>query len=407
MSTTTAFPRTRVPVAVVVLSAAIFCLGTTEFMIAGLLPTIATDLGVTIPSAGLLISGFAIGMAVGTPLMTAATLRLPRRATLLASLLVFVLGHVLAALAPTYGVLMTARILTAVACGTFWAAAAVVSVALAPAGARAKALAVLLGGLTVSNVVGVPLGAWVGQQLGWRAAFWAIAALALIGAIGVALAVPRQRNTAAPVSLRRELRTFTSSRVWVALATIALFQSGVFSVFSYVAPLLTDHAGWPESRVPVVLALFGLGSLVGIVLGGKVADRNLFLNLYAGLATLSLVLAALAVVARSGSAATVAIVAMAVTAFSVAPAINARVFVVAGDAPTLASSATTSAFNVGNTVGPWMGGAVIGAGWGFAAPAWLGAGLAVVALVTAVMAGTREKRAGQTAEMIEPCPTLT
>jgi DHA1 family chloramphenicol resistance protein-like MFS transporter len=175
---------------VFVLAASIFCLGTTEFMIAGLLPTIAGDLGVSIQSAGLLISGFAIGMAVGTPLMTAATLRLPRRATLLASLLVFVLGHVLAALATTYGVLMTARILTAVACGTFWAAAAVVSVALAPAGARARALAVLLGGLTVSNVVGVPLGALVGQQLGWRAAFWVIAVLALVSAVGVAMVVP-------------------------------------------------------------------------------------------------------------------------------------------------------------------------------------------------------------------------
>jgi predicted MFS family arabinose efflux permease len=161
------------------------------------------------------------------------------------------------------------------------------------------------------------------------------------------------------------------------------------------------------SRVPVVLALFGLGSLLGIVVGGKVADRNLFLNLYAGLATLSLVLAALALVARSGTAATVAIVAMAVTAFSVAPAINARVFVVAGDAPTPASSATTSAFNVGNTVGPWIGGTVIGAGLRYAAPAWLGAGRALLALGMAVMAGTREKRARRAAEMIVPCATLT
>ena len=404
---TTAPTGARVPPAVFVLAASIFCLGTTEFMIAGLLPTIAGELGVSIPSAGLLISGFAIGMAVGTPLMTAATLRLPRRATLLASLLVFVLGHVLAALATTYGVLMTARIITAVACGTFWAAAAVVSVALAPAGARAKALAVLLGGLTVSNVVGVPLGALVGQQLGWRAAFWAVAVLASVSAVGVAMVVRRGRGAAAPAALRHELRTFASSRVWVALATIAVFQAAVFAVFSYVAPLLTDHAGWPASRVPVVLALFGLGSLLGIVLGGKVADRNLFLNLYAGLATLSLVLAALALVARSGMAATVAIVAMAITAFSVAPAINARVFVVAGDAPTLASSATTSAFNVGNTVGPWIGGTVIGAGLGYAAPAWLGAGLALLALGMAVMAGTREKRARRAAEMIVPCATLT
>jgi DHA1 family chloramphenicol resistance protein-like MFS transporter len=279
---TTAPTGARVPPAVFVLAASIFCLGTTEFMIAGLLPTIAGDLGVSIPSAGLLISGFAIGMAVGTPLMTAATLRLPRRATLLASLLVFVLGHVLAALATTYGVLMTARIITAVACGTFWAAAAVVSVALAPAGARARALAVLLGGLTVSNVVGVPLGALVGQQLGWRAAFWAVAVLASVSAVGVAMVVPPGRGAAAPAALRHELRTFASSRVWVALATIAVFQAAVFSVFSYVAPLLTDHAGWPASRVPVVLALFGFGSLLGIVLGGKVADRNLFLNLYAG-----------------------------------------------------------------------------------------------------------------------------
>lgn len=383
----------RVPFAVYVLGASVFVLGTTEFMIAGLLPTIAEDLDVSIPSAGLLISGFAIGMAVGAPLMAVATLRLPRRATLLGASAVFLLGHVIAAVSPNYSVLMGARVVTAVATGAFWAVAAVVSVRLSPASATARALAILVGGLTLANVLGVPAGTWLGQELGWRAAFWALAALTVGTATAVALLVPPAADASdGQPRIRAELRAFRGPRIWLALATTAAFQSAMFAAFSYFAPLLTDVAGLRDPAVPAVLALFGLGSFIGITIGGRVADRGLFLNIHGSLIALAVALTTLALVSGSTVGAVVAVFVVGVAGFSIAPGLNARVFVVSGDAPTLASSVNTSAFNVGNTLGPWLGGAAISAGWGYVAPVWLAAGLALVALGLAVTAHGYERR---------------
>ncbi|RIQ13231.1 MFS transporter [Jiangella rhizosphaerae] len=386
-------PLVRVPPAVYVLGASIFVLGTTEFMIAGLLPEIAADLDVSIPQAGLLISAFAIGMTVGAPVMAVATLRLPRKATLLAASAVFLAGHVLGAMAPSYEVLMVARVVSAVATGAFWAVAAVVTVRISPAGATARALAVLVGGLTLSNVLGVPAGTWVGQQLGWRAAFWAVAALSVATAAAVTVMVPRAAGAStAPPRVRDEVRVFRGRRIWLALATTATFQAAMFAAFSYFAPLLTDVAGLDEADVPLVLALFGLGSFVGITVGGRIADRGLFLNIVGSLVALATTMTVLALVSGSTAGAVAAVFAVGVAGFSIAPGLNARVFVVAGDAPTLASSVNTSAFNVGNTLGPWIGGAAISAGWGFVAPVWLAAGLALVALGIAVTAWDQERR---------------
>ncbi|WP_026876805.1 Cmx/CmrA family chloramphenicol efflux MFS transporter [Jiangella gansuensis] len=383
----------RVPPAVYVLGSSIFVLGTTEFMIAGLLPTIATDLDVSIPDAGLLISGFAIGMTIGAPVMAVATLRLPRKATLLAAAAVFLAGHVVAALAPTYELLMAARVVTAVATGAFWAVAAVVTVRISPPGTTARALAVLVGGLTLSNVLGVPAGTWVGQQLGWRAAFWAVAGLAVLTTLAVVALVPKSAGAASePPRVRDELRVFRGRRIWLALATTATFQAAMFAAFSYFAPLLTDVAGLDEADVPLVLALFGLGSFIGITIGGRIADRGLFLNIFGSLVALAVTMSVLALVSGSTAGAVAAVFAVGVAGFSIAPGLNARVFVVAGDAPTLASSVNTSAFNVGNTVGPWLGGAAISAGWGYVAPVWLAAGLALAGLVLALTAWAHEQR---------------
>ncbi|SEE56024.1 Cmx/CmrA family chloramphenicol efflux MFS transporter [Jiangella alba] len=383
----------RVPPAVYVLGSSVFVLGTTEFMIAGLLPEIATDLDVTIPQAGLLISAFAIGMTIGAPVMAVATLRLPRKATLLAASAVFLAGHVLAALAPSYELLMVARVVSAVATGAFWAVAAVVAVRLSPADATARALAVLVGGLTLANVLGVPAGTWVGQQLGWRAAFWSVAALSVVTAAAVAALVPRAAGAStAPPRVRDEVRVFRGRRIWLALATTAAFQAAMFAAFSYFAPLLTDVAGLDEADVPLVLALFGVGSFLGITVGGRIADRGLFLNIVGSLVALAVTMTVLALVSGSTAGAIAAVFAVGVAGFSIAPGLNARVFVVAGDAPTLASSVNTSAFNVGNTLGPWLGGAAISAGWGYVAPVWLAAGLALVALGVAVAAWDQERR---------------
>ncbi|WP_447644290.1 MFS transporter [Nocardioides zeae] len=256
----------RLPLAVLVLGATIFCLGTSEFMLAGLLPDLARDLEVGIPAAGGLISGFAVGMVVGAPAMALWTLRLPRRTALLASALVFAVAHLAAVVVDDYATLLATRVVAAVACATFWAVAAVTAVAISPPGATARAMAVVVGGLTVANVVGVPLGTLVGSQGGWRAAFLAVGVLTLVATVATALLVPETReagDASYGTVLRRELRTFRRAPLWVALGTTALFQAAVFCTFSYLAPVVTDVGGLAEGWVPVVLLAFGVGSVAG------------------------------------------------------------------------------------------------------------------------------------------------
>ncbi|MEU3872447.1 MULTISPECIES: Cmx/CmrA family chloramphenicol efflux MFS transporter [Streptomyces] len=381
--------RTPMPVAVHVLGLSVFALGTSEFMLSGLLQPIARDMDVSIPQAGLLVSAFAIGMVVGAPLLAAATLRLPRRTTLVALLAVFGLGQVAGALAPTYGVLFASRVVSALACAGFWAVGAAVAVSLVPVDARARAMAIMVGGLSIANIAGVPAGALLGQHAGWRAAFWAVAALSAVGLVGVLALVPAtQPPTGADAPrLRTELAIYRDRQVWLALITTALNAAAVFCLFSYLAPLLTETAGLPESWVPTVLALFGVGALIGTTIGGRVADAHLFGTMYGGIGAAAVVMAVLALTAHTAAAAIGMAVLLGVAAFTTAPALNARMFNVANAAPTLAGATTTSAFNLGNTIGPWLGGLVIGAGWGYPAVAWLGAGLAALALLTTVVAG--------------------
>ncbi|WKX71041.1 Cmx/CmrA family chloramphenicol efflux MFS transporter [Streptomyces sp. XD-27] len=382
------------PVAVYVLGLSVFALGTSEFMLSGLLQPLARDMGVSIPQAGLLVSAFAIGMVVGAPLLAAATLRLPRRTTLIALLGVFGLGQVAGALAPTYAVLFASRVVSALACAGFWAVGAAVAVSLVPPTSRARAMAVMVGGLSIANIAGVPAGALLGQHAGWRAAFWAVAALSVLGLVGVAALVPR---TEVPTGedrprLRAELRIYRDPQVWLALATTALNAAAVFSLFSYLAPLLTDVAGLAESWVPTVLALFGVGALIGTALGGRIADARPFGTMYGGIAATAAVLALLALAARHAVPAVGLSLLLGVAAFTTAPALNARMFNVAGAAPTLAGATTTSAFNIGNTLGPWLGGLVIGAGWGYPAVAWTSAALAAAAIGTTALASRLHRR---------------
>ncbi|WP_181766349.1 Cmx/CmrA family chloramphenicol efflux MFS transporter [Streptomyces albidus (ex Kaewkla and Franco 2022)] len=381
------------PVAVHVLGLSVFALGTSEFMLSGLLQPIARDMGISIPRAGLLISAFAIGMVVGAPLLAAATLRLPRRTTLITLLVVFGLGQVAGALAPTYEVLFASRVVSALACAGFWAVGAAVAMSLVPVNARARAMAVMVGGLSIANIVGVPAGSLLGQHAGWRAAFWAVAVMSAVGLVGVVALVPRT----APATgkdrprLGRELRIYADKQVWLTVLTIALNAAAVFAVFSYLAPLLTDVAGLKESWVPTVLALFGLGGLVGTVIGGRISDGRIFGMIYAGVAASSVALALLALLSRNAVAATSLALLLGVTAFMTAPALNARMFEVAGAAPTLAGATTTSSFNIGNTVGPWLGGLVISAGWGYQAVAWTGTALAVAGLAATAAASRSAK----------------
>ncbi|MFF1559889.1 Cmx/CmrA family chloramphenicol efflux MFS transporter [Streptomyces sp. NPDC058279] len=374
------------PVAVYILGLSVFALGTSEFMLSGLLPPIADDMGVTIPQAGLLISAFAIGMVVGAPLLAVATLRLPRRTTLVGLISLFGLGQVAGALAPTYELLFASRVVSALACAGFWAVGAAVAIAMVDKDQRARAMSVMIGGLSIANVLGVPAGAFLGEQLGWRSAFWAVGAASAVALVGILALIPRIPLPAEKPRLRGELRIYRDRQVWLSVGVTSLAAGGVFCSFSYLSPLLTDVAGLDAGWVPWVLGLFGVGALVGTTVGGRVADAHLFGVLLWGIAASTVFLVALALLASFAVAAVALSFLIGVSAFFTAPALNARLFNVAGAAPTLAGATTTAAFNLGNTGGPWLGGTVIDADFGFAATAWAGAAMTVPALALTVLA---------------------
>ncbi|MEV7570810.1 Cmx/CmrA family chloramphenicol efflux MFS transporter [Streptomyces tanashiensis] len=374
------------PLAVYILGLSVFALGTSEFMLSGLLPPIAEDMNVSIPRAGLLISAFAIGMVVGAPLLAVATLRLPRKTTLVALITVFGLGQIAGALAPNYTVLFASRVVSALACAGFWAVGAAVAIAMVPVGSRARAMAVMIGGLSIANVLGVPAGAFLGEHLGWRSAFWAVGAASAIALAGVATRIPHIPLPETRPRLKRELGIYRDRQVLLAVTITALAAGGVFCAFSYLAPLLTDVSGLDESWVSAVLGLFGIGALVGTTIGGRVADAHLFGVLLSGIAASTVFLIALTLLAPSPIATVLLTFLLGVSAFYTAPALNARMFNVAGAAPTLAGATTTAAFNLGNTGGPWLGGTVIDAGLGYASTAWAGAAMTALGLATAAVA---------------------
>ncbi|MFF8270695.1 Cmx/CmrA family chloramphenicol efflux MFS transporter [Streptomyces sp. NPDC016562] len=380
------------PVAVYVLGLSVFALGTSEFMLSGLLPPIADDMDVTIPQAGLLISAFAIGMVVGAPLLAVATLRLPRRTTLIALISLFGLGQVAGALAPSYELLFASRVVSALACAGFWAVGAAVAIAMVDKDQRARAMAVMIGGLSIANVLGVPAGAFLGEHLGWRSAFWSVGAASAVALVGILALIPKIPLPAEKPSLGRELRIYRDRQVWLAIGITALAAGGVFCAFSYLSPLLTDVAGLDSRWVPWILALFGVGALVGTTVGGRVADAHLFGVMIWGITASTVFLTALALLASVQVAAIALSFLLGVSAFFTAPALNARMFNVAGAAPTLAGATTTAAFNLGNTGGPWLGGTVIDAGLGFSATAWAGAAMTLTAIALTALALRLDRR---------------
>lgn len=376
----------RMPLAVYILGLSVFALGTSEFMLSGLLPPIAADMDVSIPRAGLLTSAFAVGMVVGAPLLAVATLRLPRRTTLVTLISVFGLGQVAGALAPTYEVLFASRLISALACAGFWAVGAAVAIAMVPVNQRARAMAVMIGGLSIANVLGVPAGAFLGEQLGWRSAFWAVGAASAVALVGVLTRIPYIPLPERKPQLRQELTIYRDRQVWLAVAITALAAGGVFCLFTYLSPLLTDVAGLDAGWVPTVLALFGIGALAGSTIGGRVADAHLFGVMLGGIAASAVLLTALALFSSYAAVAVALSFLLGFSSFFTAPALNARMFNVAGAAPTLAGATTTAAFNLGNTGGPWLGGVVIDADLGFASTAWAGAAMMVVAIAVVMVA---------------------
>ncbi|MEV0995022.1 Cmx/CmrA family chloramphenicol efflux MFS transporter [Nonomuraea sp. NPDC050202] len=381
------------PLAVYILGLSIFAQGTSELMLAGLLPELARDLGVSVPDAGLLISAFAIGMLVGAPVLAVVTLRWPRRTVLLAFLGLFALSHVAGALTSSYGVLFATRVVGAFVYAGFWAVAASTAIGLVPANARAKAMSVLAGGLTVATVIGLSAGTVIGQHLGWRAAFWAVAALSALAGIGVFATIPGGRpDRDSTPRVSDELRALARPALWLAYGTTALTTGALLSSFSYLSPLLTDVTGLDPAWVPAVLGLYGVGALIGITIGGRIADARPYPLLYAGVAGLILTSAALAASAAVALLAIPLIFLLGAFGFGTNPALNARPFALARNAPTLAAGMNVASFNVGITAGPWAGGLAIEAGLGYASVAWIGAAIGVAGLVAVALGAGLQRR---------------
>ncbi|MEU2676938.1 Cmx/CmrA family chloramphenicol efflux MFS transporter [Streptomyces sp. NPDC007107] len=369
------------PFAVYVLGLAVFAQGTSEFMLSGLISSIAGDLHVSLAAAGLLTSAFAVGMVAGAPLTALAGRTWPRRRALLLFLGVFVAVHVLGALTSSYGVLLATRVVGALANAGFWAVALVTALALAGPHRRARATAVVVGGVTVACVVGVPAGALLGGLWGWRAAFWAVALVSVPAAIALLVAVPGGRPEGAPqADARSELRALARPRLLLTLLVMALVQGATFCTFSYLEPLVTRVTGFGAGWVPVVLALFGVGSFAGVTLAGRLADARPDAVIGLGMTALAAGWAALALTAGHPVAALALVLLQGALAFGTGTALITRVFHLAPDAPTMAGSFATAAFNVGAATGPWLGGLALGAGLGFRAPVWVSALLMCLAL---------------------------
>ncbi len=372
------------PLALYALAAGAFGIGVTEFVIMGLLLEVSADLGVSLTAAGLLISGYALGVVVGAPLLTLLTGRWRRKQVLLTLMAIFVLGNAACALAPDYALLMAARVLTALAHGTFFGVGSVVAAGLVGKERQASAIAVMFTGLTLATILGVPLGTWVGQHLGWRATFWAVTAIGLAAFAVIAALVPDERQPAQAAGWRTELRAVARGPVLAVLLTTVLGYAGVFAVFTYIAPLLTRVAGFPAAAVSPILLVFGAGLVAGNLLGGRLADRNLRAALLATLAVLALVLLLMVPALRSQVGAVLLTGLLGVAAFAtVAPLQLWMLSRVAGSGQSLASSVNIAAFNLGNALGAWAGGLAIGSG-----AIESGAGLALLPLVAALFPAT-------------------
>jgi DHA1 family inner membrane transport protein len=380
-----------VPRALLALAIGAFGIGTTEFVVMGMLPEIADGLGVSVSAVGILISAYAIGVVIGAPTLTAVGLRFTPRQTLVALMGVFVVGNVLAALAPTYGLLVAARVITALAHGSFFGVGAVAARRLVPPDHATRAISLMITGLTLANVIGVPLGTFVAQHASWRVVLGAIALIGVATIAGLLAWMPTDPGE--PTDLRRELHAFRSGQVWLVLGLTTVGFAATFAVYSYVSPILTELGGIPSAWVTPVLALFGIGTTVGTLAGGRLGDRYGFSFVTVGLVAMSAVLVVFALLARTTVAAVVLLVLFGTLSFALGPVVqNAVIDAARVPGGSLVSAANQGAFNVANAVGAALGALVISEGMGYTAPIWVGAVLALVGAGIAVLAGISARR---------------
>jgi DHA1 family inner membrane transport protein len=374
------------PLALLALAVGAFGIGTTEFVMMGLLPDVADDLGVSVPSVGHLVSAYALGVVIGAPLLAAATARLSRRTVLIGLMVLFVAGNCLSALAPDHHWLLAARLLSGLPHGAFFGVGAVVAASMVAPERRARSVSLMFLGLTVANIAGVPAATLMGQHFGWRATFLAVGVIGLAAIASLAALIPHDRPDAATVGLRGELATLKSLPMWLALGTTIAGFGALFSAYSYITPMLTDSAGYAESSVTLLLALFGVGATIGNLLGGRLTDRSLRGTLFGGLVSLMAVLVLFPVLMSAQWSAALAVTLLGVAAFVTGSPLQLMVMEKAAAAPSLASSANQAAFNLANAGGAWIGGVTLAAGHGPTSPATAGAGLAALGLAVAGVA---------------------
>jgi DHA1 family inner membrane transport protein len=368
-----------------------FAIGTTEFMAMGLLPQVADGVDVSIPTAGHLISAYAVGVVVGAPVLAFLGARLPRRGLLVALMVAYAGANALSAIAADYGLLLLARFLCGVPHGAYFGVASLVAASLAPRGREGRAVAMVMIGLSVANVFGVPAATWMGQNLGWRSAFWVAASLAVLTAALVTAFVPSCPGNAEATG-RRELRLFAEPQAWLTLIAGAVGFGGMFALYSYIAKVVTEVGGLSEGAVPVFLLAFGLGMVAGTYVAGALADWSVFRSLLGSSLAMAVLLLAYAVLAPAGWWALVPAFLVAVASSVLVVNLQLRLMSVAGDAQTLGAAMNHSSLNIGNALGAWLGGLVIAAGWGYRAPALVGVVLALAGLAVLGLSATVHRR---------------
>jgi DHA1 family inner membrane transport protein len=381
--------------AVVALALGGFGIGTTEFVAMGLLPDIAQGFGVSEPTAGHVISAYALGVVVGAPLIAAVTARMGRRKLLLALMAVFTLGNLASMLAPSYDTLIAARFFAGLPHGAYFGVAALVAAHLMGPQNRAKAVAHVLTGLTVATVLGVPMASWLGQLLGWRAAFGLVVGVGIVTLTALWFWLPFQLRFMRSTSPLTELGALRRSQVWLALLVGMIGFGGMFAVYTYIATTMTDVAGMPRALVPVALMVFGLGMFFGNFVGGRLADRSVVRALYLSMGSLCAVLAVFVIASHNVWTALVVLFGIGLTGSAVGPALQTRLMDVAHDAQTLAAALNHSALNIGNATGAWIGGLVIAGGFGYTAPAAAGSMLALAGIAVLTVSVLLQRRSAR------------
>ncbi|THK39623.1 MFS transporter [Ensifer sp. MPMI2T] len=384
------------PIALFALTIAAYAIGTTEFVIVGLLPTVASDLHISLPLAGLIVSVYALGVTFGAPVLTALTGRIERKPLLLGLMALFIIGNASAALSPSYELLLVARVLSAFAHGVFFSVGSTIAADLVPEDRRASAIAMMFMGLTVAIVTGVPLGTYIGQTFGWRATFWAVTALGAIAFIGIAALLPNTLSKAAAARLIDQVRVLGSGRLLIVFAMTALGYGGTFVAFTFLAPILQEITGFSAGSVSLILVLYGVAIAIGNIIGGKIANRDPVKALIGLFVAQAAVLVLFAFTAHSPALTLITLAALGFLSFANVPGLQLYVVQLAKQyrpgAVDVASALNIAAFNLGIAVGAWLGGLVVSSPLGLGSTPFVGAMLVAVALVLTLWSGALDRR---------------